>query len=108
MDIKQQLGKRIQEFRKLKSFTQEKLAEIIGVDTVSLSKIETGRNYPSPENLIKIARALNIEVYELFIQDRIKTNKELLEEIQDGINKITNNNQKLHTLNASIKAIINN
>lgn len=106
MDIKQQLGKRIQEFRKAKSYTQEGLAELIGIDTVSLSKIETGRNYPSPENLAKLAKALNVEVYELFVQDKIKTNKELLCEIQEGLTKISEHNQKLQIVNACVKSIL--
>lgn len=106
MDIKQLLGKRIQEYRKSKSYTQEELAEIIGMDTVSLSKIETGRNYPSSENLAKLADALEVDVYELFIKNSVKSNEELLEEIQAGIAKISTNNKKLHILNTSIKSIL--
>jgi len=106
MDIKQQLGKRIQEYRKLRAITQEKLAEIVGIDTVSLSKIETGRNYPSPDNLSKLAKGLNVEVYELFVQDGIKSNEELLKEIHNEIEKISTDNKKLHILYSSIKSIV--
>ena len=38
--LKENLGKRIQEIRKSKNLTQEKLAEIIGIDTPNLSNIE--------------------------------------------------------------------
>lgn len=107
MDIKQLLGKRIQEYRKSMLLTQEGLAEIIGIDTVSLSKIETGKNYPSPDNLAKIANALNIEVYELFIQDTIKTNTQLLQEIQHNLAKLSNDNKKLHIINTSILSLLN-
>ena len=106
MDIKQQLGKRIQEYRKLRKYTQEELSEKIGVDTVSLSKIETGRNYPSAENLGKIAEALNVEIYELFVFDTILSNEELLNEIYSDINKLANDNKKLHLLKACIKSIL--
>ena len=60
-NLKIKLGKRIQSLRKSQGITQENFSEILGLDISSLSKIETGRNYPSPENLEKIAAALNVE-----------------------------------------------
>ncbi len=45
-NLKIKLGKRIKDLRKAKNITQEKLAEMINMDITSLSKIETGRNYP--------------------------------------------------------------
>ena len=105
MDIKKNVGKRIREYRKSKSYTQDELAEIVGIDTVSLSKIETGRNYPSSENLMKLAEALDVEVYEFFIQDMVKTNDELLDDIYKEINKMKNERKKLHTLLVSAKTL---
>ena len=105
MDIKKTVGKRIQDFRKSKGFTQEKLAEVVGIDTISLSKIETGRNYPTAENLTKIAHSLNIEEYELFVTDCVKSNSELLDEIKDGLEKIKKDNKKLHVLAAVIRSL---
>ena len=46
MNLKQKLGKRIQELRKFQNITQEKLAEIVNMDITSLRKIETGRHSP--------------------------------------------------------------
>lgn len=106
MDIKQIVGKRIQKYRKQRGLTQEALAELIGIDTISLSKIETGRNYPTSENITKLACVLQVEVYELFINDAIKTNEELVKEILSDIEKISNNNQKLQILKASISSIV--
>jgi len=106
MDIKQVVGKRVQKYRKQKGLTQERLAELIGIDTISLSKIETGRNYPTSENITKLARVLGVNVYELFVDDALKTNEELLKEILLDIDKISNNNQKLQMLKASISSII--
>ncbi len=105
MDIKKNVGKRIREYRKSKSYTQDELAEIVGIDTVSLSKIETGRNYPSSENLMKLAEALDVEVYEFFIQDMVKTNDELLDDIYKEINKMKTDSKKLHTLLVSAKTL---
>ena len=105
MDIKKNVGKRLREYRKSKSYTQDELAEIVGIDTVSLSKIETGRNYPSSENLMKLAEALDVEVYEFFIQDMVKTNDELLDDIYKEINKMKTDSKKLHTLLVSAKTL---
>lgn len=105
MRLKKLVGKRVQEYRKQKSYTQDKLAEMIGIDTVSLSKIETGKNYPSPDTLKKIADALGINIYELFIQNTLKTNEDLLKEIFSNIEKIKTDNIKLHTLLATVQTL---
>lgn len=106
MDIKQTVGKRVQQYRKQKGFTQEALAELIGIDTISLSKIETGRNYPTAENISKLARILGVEVYELFVHDVEKTNEQLMKEILADLEKIADNNKKLQMLKASILSIL--
>lgn len=67
MSLKLQLGKKIQLLRKQKKMTQDKFAELIGIDPKSVSKIENGNNYPTAETLTSIARALEVNVYELFV-----------------------------------------
>ncbi|MBR1424080.1 helix-turn-helix transcriptional regulator [bacterium] len=106
MDIKKTLGKRIQNYRKLKKITQDKLAEIVGIDTISLSKIETGKNYPTAENLSKIANILDVNIYELFIEEKIKDNEDLLNEIQSDLQIISKDNQKLHVVYTTLKSIL--
>lgn len=69
MDIKKNVGQKIQKFRKKKKITQEQLAEIINIETVSLSKIKTGRSYPTSENLAKISKILEVEPFEFFISE---------------------------------------
>ena len=54
-NLKIKLGQRIKSLRKNLNITQETLAELINMDITSLSKIETGRNYPQPETIEKIA-----------------------------------------------------
>ena len=67
MEWKKLLGKNIKKYRKEKNFTQEKFAEIIGIDPKNVSKIENGNNYPSAETMTAIAKALNMDIYEFFI-----------------------------------------
>ncbi len=67
VNVKKMLGARIQEIRKSLKMTQEQLGEQIGIEPQNVSMIETGRNYPTPENLAKIAQALGVDIFELFI-----------------------------------------
>ena len=106
MDIKKNLGKKIQEFRKLGNLTQEQLAEIIGIDVVSLSKIETGRNYPTSENLEKICNALYVLPHESYNFEPSKAEDKVLKELQKNIRSIKNNKKKLSTINNIIKELL--
>ncbi len=66
MNKKELLGKRFREIRKKFGYTQEKMAEIAGIEPQSISKIESGKNFPLLSNLEKIANKLNIELEEFF------------------------------------------
>ena len=60
------LGKRIKYLRELNHLTQEKLAEKSGLSIDYIGKIEVNINRPGLKALIKIAKALNIHIKELF------------------------------------------
>lgn len=78
---KQLLGKRIKELRKSKGFTQEGLAEKVGIDSKHLSRIECGVNFPSLDLLIKIANTLEIEPWFLFQVKPEKSKDEIIADI---------------------------
>lgn len=59
------LGQNIQTVRKLKKMTQQELADAIGINLQSLSKIERGVNYPTLETLEKIMEVLEVTPNEL-------------------------------------------
>ena len=84
-DIKKLLGRRIKEIRKSKNMTQDNLAELIGVETPSISNIENGRYYPANENLQKIAEALNVKPFELYMFEHLRPVSELKEEMFKGL-----------------------
>ncbi len=84
--LKEKLGKRIQEIRKSKNLTQEKLAEMIGIDTPNLSNIERGKRFVSSDTLEKIIKSLNVKEKDLFDFDHIKSKDDLI----NSINKILN------------------
>ena len=90
MDIKKQIGKKIQNIRKAKGFTQEKLAELIGIEPPSLSYIETGKFSPSMETVQKLSKVLNVDIWEFFYVENY-SNEEMIVEINEAMK----NNEKL-------------
>jgi transcriptional regulator with XRE-family HTH domain len=60
------LGTRIKEVRRARRLTQEKLSEKAGISTRYLSRLEVGKQTPSIDTLVKIAKGLSIEVWELY------------------------------------------
>ena len=84
-EIKKLLGKRIKEIRNKRGITQEKLAEMIDIGTPNISYIETGKNAPSIETLGKIAKALKVKPYELYMFEAHKNPKEMKTEILRAI-----------------------
>lgn len=82
----EQIGKFIAGLRKQKSMTQEQFAEILGVNSRSISRWETGRCMPDLSLLQTIAKELDISISEL-LNGRKNTNKELIE-MRDTINDL--------------------
>ncbi len=59
------LGKRIKEYRLKKHLTQEKLGEIIDVNTSNISHIERATTQVSLSSLVKLANALDTTLDQL-------------------------------------------
>ena len=90
MELKKLIGNKIKTIRKQKGITQEKLAELIGIETPSMSNIETGKYSPSIETLQKLAEILNVKPYEFYqVEDLTLTDK------KNEIKNILNENPKL-------------
>lgn len=80
-ELKKLLGKRIKEIRLAKNLTQEQLSELTEIGASSISKIESGIYHPSDENLERIAKALSVEPYKLYMCNQHKTQGELFKEM---------------------------
>lgn len=106
MNLKENLGKNIQKYRKLKKLTQEKLAETVDVDINSISSIERGRYFPTPDNLVKISEALEVSLSDLFIFSPLVSCDDYEKEIKNNINLIRHDVVKLSAVNAFIKNIL--
>ena len=104
VEILETLSNNIKNLRKAKSWTQEKLAEEAEMSVQAINFFEGKRRWPGEDSLSKIANALNVEVYQLFIpQDktpviieetpenekiRAQMTDEIVEEIRHGVNKM--------------------
>jgi len=60
------LAHNMKENRKKCGFSQAKLAEKANVTTQYIAMIEVSRKFPTPEMLDRLAKALEIETYQLF------------------------------------------
>ena len=64
--IEQKIGKRIRKIRKSRRYTQETLAEMVGISTNYLSDIERGNSFPRIDKLVAIINILECTADDLF------------------------------------------
>ncbi len=70
MDIIKVFGANLRKYRKELGVSQEKFAEMCGLHRTYISDIERFQRSISLENIQKIADALGIETYLLFVEDK--------------------------------------
>jgi transcriptional regulator with XRE-family HTH domain len=66
MDDRKLLGQRIKELRQTRGWSQEELAERMESGAKYVSSLERGRENPTLEMLINVARTLKVEPVDLF------------------------------------------
>ena len=94
------IGRRLQELRKAKGLSQEKIAEKADISSTYLSRIECGRENPTLDMFIKLTHALDVEMWEMFDFGHDLSKKELKESLQTFL-KISDE----HTLRLMLKFI---
>jgi len=70
--LQKKLGQRIADLRKTRQLTQKELAKKAGCSVEFISLIERGVNAPSVARLEDFAKALQVQVVDLFTFDRQK------------------------------------
>ena len=70
MDLIKTFGDNVRKYRKQKGLSQEKLAEESGLHRTYICDVECYKRSISLGNIEKIADALEIEVYKLFIEEK--------------------------------------
>ena len=102
MDIKKEIGSRIKAIRKAKGYTQEQLAELVGIEPPSLSYIETGKFAPSVETLQKLALTLQVNIREFYYFKPL-SNECMIRELNDAMEKDRTLTQIFYNLFMSMK-----
>ena len=72
MDIRLKIGIRLKELRIEKRLSQEKFSFICELDRTYIASIEQGKRNVSIVNIKKIAKSLDMSVYEFFKSDLFK------------------------------------
>ena len=89
------LGKYIKSQRTRKGLTQQELAEKVNLSTKSISCMERGLNYPSPENLFDIANVLEMSI-DVFLFGYKKFNMPVnLGGLNETLEQLTKENQAI-------------
>ena len=92
MDYKN--GERLTKYRKLNGYSQEALAEKLGVSRQAVSKWETGESAPDTDNLIALSKLYNVK-----IDDLINTDPEDLNvNNEPRKDKVTINKEGIHVI----------
>jgi len=65
-ELRAVLAENIRKFRNRRGWSQLLLSEKLGISANYLSSVETGKGWVSPLTLVKLAKILEIEVFELF------------------------------------------
>ncbi len=104
IDVKKLVGKRIREYRKMHNMSQETLSEIIEIDSKHLSNIELGKNMPNPQLLLKISKAFNIEIKDLFEIFHLLPKEKLKSAVFDLVEKL--NEEQLRCTYKYIKSFV--
>ena len=78
-ELRALFGKNVRTYRNRRNWSQADLAEYADISINFLGDIERGKKWPHPETLTKLAAALEVMVFELFIEEdneiNLKTKK---------------------------------
>ncbi len=97
------LGEKIQQLRKASGFSQEQLAEMVGVSRQAISKWETDQSSPEIENILLLSKVFTISTDEL-LGNGISVNAEVTAPQLDNV--IQSNTKKRQFTVGWITAVV--
>ena len=103
-DEKRLIGLRIKELRKSKGLSQEELAERAETSPNYLSRMERGTENPTLDMLIKLANALEVEMWEMFDFGHEVSLKELRETMSSFLKEL--DDEKLRMAVKLLRAVV--
>ena len=93
-------GKNIKAYRNRRKWSQADLAESANISINFLGDIERGKKWPHPDTLSKLADALDIKVFELFMEDDMSVtpeNKDIMRKFIKDLSSAVNKSLSLST-----------
>jgi transcriptional regulator with XRE-family HTH domain len=105
MEPKRQIGLRIKELRQAMGLSQEEVARRADVAASHLSSIELGKENSKIDTLLKLSKALNVELWELLNYGHELSVKELQRKVNQQVKNAKEEDLRLFSkiLNAIMK-----
>lgn len=93
-EVYNKIGTLIRSKRKGRCWTQEHLADLVGISTQYISRIERGIVHPSLELLYEFAKVFDCSIYEIIPSTIVFERSYLSEEIGYRLNHCTDNQKQ--------------
>lgn len=93
--IRDIIAQNVKKYRKLNNLTQEALAEAAEVSNTYIANIECGQSWISDKTLERIASALHLDEYVLFIPDEFSKDFDSIEKRQKIIEYLNKRKNEL-------------
>ena len=86
-ELREYLSLNLKRYRKVKGLSQFELAEKAEISEQTVNSIEGLRLWPSDKTLSKIANVLEIEMYRLFVPQKMSLQSESIAELKHAVVK---------------------
>ena len=86
-EIRECLSHNLKKYRKIKGWSQFELAEKAEISEQTINSIEGLRLWPSDKTLSKICQALEVEMYKLFVPQKMSVQSEAASELKHAVIK---------------------
>ncbi len=86
-NLREALSYNLKKYRKIKGLSQFELAEKAEISEQTVNSIEGLRLWPSDKTLAKMANALEVEMYRLFVPQKLAIQSESIAELKHAVVK---------------------
>ena len=90
-ELRETLSQNLKKYRKIKGWSQSELAEKAEISEQTVNSIEGLRLWPSDKTLAKIANVLEVEMYRLFVPQKLTLQSEAISELKHAVVKTVEN-----------------
>ena len=86
-ELRESLSQNLKKYRKAKNWSQFELAEKAEISEQTIDSIEGLRLWPSDKTLAKIANVLEVEMYRLFVPQKLPMQSEAIADLKHAVVK---------------------